>query len=521
MRLTLLLMGFILATQAFAGEDKVEEKPRFDVMEYQIEGNSVLPVIAVEEMVYPWLGEKKNVDDVEHARADLERAYHDAGYSTVLVDIPEQKVDSGIIHLKVTEGTISKVRVTGSRYFSQGRILAKTPSIAEGSVPYFPDLQKDIASVNTTADRRVTPILKAGKTPGTVDVDLKVDDKLPLHASLELNDRHGANTTPWRAIGMVRYDNLWQREHSLSLQYQTAPKEPSQVAVFSASYLIPLSDKGDALAMYAIRTRSDVAAVGDITVQGNGTIYGIRRIVPLPGSSQLFHSLSFGADYKDFKEDLALRGSDSFSTPISYLPFSLSYNATSQLEPSLTQYNLSANFAVRGLSNKPEEFGNKRYLAQPNYFYLSGEVEHSSKLFGNYSYMAKIGGQWSDQPLISNEQYGAGGADTVRGYLESEAMGDDALHATIELRSPSVANLISSNLDDLHFLVFLDSAALRVTDPLPQQKSRYTLTSAGFGARLKAWRNLSASFDLGRAFRESANTHSGDIRMHFRMLYEF
>ena len=152
---------------------------------------------------------------------------------------------------------------------------------------------------------------------------------------------------------------------------------------------------------------------------------------------------------------------------------------------------------------------------------MRGEVEHTGELFGNYGYMAKIGGQWADQPLISNEQYGAGGADSVRGYLESEALGDDALHATVELRGPSVAKLLPDYVDELRFLVFLDTAALRVSDPLPQQISRYTLTSAGFGARLRAWRNLSASFDLGRAFKESANTHSGDVRMHFRMLYEF
>ncbi|NDF95115.1 MAG: hypothetical protein EB107_04675 [Proteobacteria bacterium] len=36
---------------------------------------------------------------------------------------------------------------------------------------------------------RVTPSLRPGLEPGTVDIDLTVKDKLPLHGSVELSDR--------------------------------------------------------------------------------------------------------------------------------------------------------------------------------------------------------------------------------------------------------------------------------------------------------------------------------------------
>jgi hemolysin activation/secretion protein len=45
-------------------------------------------------------------------------------------------------------------------------------------------------------------------------------------------------------------------------------------------------------------------------------------------------------------------------------------------------------------------------------------------------------GQWANQPLISTEQYAAGGVDTVRGYLQSERFGDNAWNARLELRTP-------------------------------------------------------------------------------------
>ena len=84
----------------------VKEAATFDIMEIQVEGNSVLTTPAIEEAVYPYLGEKKNIQDVDKARQALEKAYHDAGYLTVFVDIPEQEVKEGIVRLKVTEGKV-------------------------------------------------------------------------------------------------------------------------------------------------------------------------------------------------------------------------------------------------------------------------------------------------------------------------------------------------------------------------------------------------------------------------------
>lgn len=497
------------------------ESHRFNVMEFRVAGNTVLPNLAIEEAVYPWLGEAKTIADIDHARASLEKAYRDAGYLTVLVDIPEQKVEDGVVTLQVTEGKVARTRVVGSHYFSQGRILAKTPELAEGSVPYFPAMQKEIASVNATADRRVTPVLKPGKTPGTIEADLMVNDKLPLHGSLELNNRYSANTTPWRLSGMVRYDNLWQREHSLALQYQIAPADIAQSNVLSATYVMPLGTHGDMLALYAVRSRSNVAVLGDLSVLGNGNIYGVREIVPLPSTARLFHSFSLGADYKDFKESVVLQGADSIKTPISYLAFVLGYSATLQQANAQTQANISINFAPRGLGNTTQEFDNKRYKAQPNYVYLKGDVTQTRKLFDDYSLIAKLGGQLSDMPLVSNEQYGAGGAESVRGYLESEALGDNAVLGSLEVHTPSYARQLPGSIDELYLLAFTEGAVLRILDPLPQQASSFVLSSAGIGVRLKALQHLTSALDVAWPFKSTLNTRSGEPRVHFKLFYEF
>ncbi|NBY23960.1 MAG: ShlB/FhaC/HecB family hemolysin secretion/activation protein, partial [Gammaproteobacteria bacterium] len=176
-----------------------ESSHPFDVWEFRIEGNTILDNQIIEKTVYPFLGNNKNIATVEEARGALEKAYHDAGYQAALVDIPEQDVREGVVILKVTEGSVDRLRVTGSRYFSPGHIKEKVPALAEGKPLNLPQAQKELSKLSAESpDRQVTPVMRAGTTPGTIDIDLEVKDELPIHGSVELNARNSINTTRLR-----------------------------------------------------------------------------------------------------------------------------------------------------------------------------------------------------------------------------------------------------------------------------------------------------------------------------------
>ena len=508
------------AAQAPQGAPPAQERATFDILEFQVDGNQLLPSITIERAVYRFLGPGGDIGKVEKAREQLERAYHDAGYLTVVIDIPVQRVEDGVARLRVTEGRIERVRVTGQRFYSQGVIRESAPELAEGNVPYFPEVQDQLAQLNRAADRRVTPVLKPGTAPGTVQVDLNVEDRAPLHGSLELNNRNSADTTSLRLNGMLRYDNLWQRAHSLTFNFQTSPEDTSEVKVLSGSYLMPLW-KDNMLALYAVDARSNVAAIGTLGVIGRGNIYGARAIAPLPSGDNFYHSVSFGLDYKNFKESVGLVGSDTLNTPISYAPFSVLYSGTAQDSTGITQLNLGLNFAVRGiLGNDEAEFANKRFKAHANYLYLRGDVTRTQTLPAGFSLAARLDAQIASQPLISNEQFAAGGYDSVRGYLEAEVFGDNALRGSLELRAPNFP-VASDAIRQFNLVAFYEGAKLRVLDPLPGQIQRFTISSAGIGLRLRAWSTLVLSLDVAHPFKTTTHTLAGDTVGRFRLAYEF
>jgi hemolysin activation/secretion protein len=495
-------------------------KQRFDVLEYQVEGNTVLGTEAIERAVYPFMGEGQDIDSVEAARTALESAYRDSGFGTVSVDIPPQKVAGGVVRLNVVQGKVSRLRVIGARYYSQERILELVPGLAEGTVPNLVEVQQQLAQVNTSADERVTPLLRPGKMPGTTEVDLQVEDELPLHGNAELSNAHAPNTTSLRASAGLRYANLFQRGHTIGLQVQTSPQDTSQVRVAVGTYSMPLN--GGTLLLSAVKSDS-TSYVGDgIGVFGNGKVFGARWVSPLASEhpAQFQQSLTLGMDYKQSAQNLALADGTSIATPLHYVPMSLNYAASTVDDHGDSDYTVGLVFAVRNLGSRQQQFADKRFKAHSDFSILKFSASRTQKLPGDTSLYAEIEGQGTDDPLVSNEQYVAGGTESLRGYLESTATGDLALRGTVEFRTPNLG-VAPSRLDFLQFRAFFDTAWLRTLSPLPGTRASYELSSYGLGLTMKAKPGFTVRGDLAWPVNSVGAQSAGQPRVQASAAYQF
>lgn len=511
------------SASAEASSEAPGEAPQFDVWEIRVLGNTVLTNVDIEKALYPHLGPGRTIRDVEAARDVLLREYRERGFGTVFVDIPEQDVPDGIVRLQVTEGRIDRVRISGARYFRNGAIRAAVPELEQGRVPRLPAVQDQLGRVNQRSrDRSVTPVLRAGRTPGTLDVDLKVKDSLPLHAGVELNDRYTVDTARLRMKAELSYENLFQRFHSLSMQFQTAPEERKDARVLAATYVVPVQRYNDYFVVYAVDTNSDVAAIGTLSVLGKGRIYGTRYIATLPGLERYNHSFTFGVDLKDFAENIRLDVDTGVETPIRYLHWSAGYRGDVRLPSAALGFNVELGFGLRGLGNSPEEFANKRFLARPNYAYLRAGADLAVPLPSDFLLAMRFGGQYSVEPLVSNEQFGIGGVDSVRGYPESTALGDYGVNGAVELRSPSLlARWDPDGGHRLTAIAFVDGAKVRIHESLPSQDFSTNLASVGVGIRYAGAWGLTGSLDWAYPLISTERVRAGDSRLHMSVRYGF
>ena len=517
-----LFFHLLLAPPAFSQE---AGGAGFEIVGYLIEGNTLMTDETLQELLDPFIGSEMTAATVEKARDALEQKYHEAGYPTVLVNIPEQTVEDGYVRLAVVESRIRRVRITGNRYFTMKKIREDLPSLAPGSVLYLPELQEELNRLNRSRDLKVAPVLMAGKSPGTTDVELKVKDRLPLHGSLDLSNRASHNTSSLRLNAMIRYENLWQKSHSASFQYQTAPEKPREVQVAAGSYILPSPlDRDDLLVFYSVLSDSETSFGEGFQVTGKGNIYGVRYVRSLPSYEDYSHNLTFGLDYKDFDEALRDYSSDTnLKTPITYLPLSFSYTGSLPDSSGLTQFSAGLNLAFRSLVTDMREFETKRFGARGNYLYATLGIERRQKLPAGFGIYVKADGQLASQPLVSNEQFTAGGMQSVRGYKESEESGDNGLHATVEAMLPGLGSLFqieSKYLSGTPFL-FYDYAHLKSKSPLPGQDPSQTIQGAGFGMRGTIYEKLSYDLSFGVALTATTQTDSGAQRGHFVVKYEF
>jgi len=513
-----------------AAAPAVPSGPAFDILEYQVEGNTVLSNAAIELALQDHLGPGRRMADVEAARAALESAYQKAGYLTIGVDIPEQRIDGGVVRLSVLEGRVREVYVTGSRYHSQGWIRSHVAALTPGAVPDFNVVQVQLGEINRE-DRRVQPVLKPGRLPGTVDIDLQVNDTLPVGGTIEANNQNARGTTAARMLASVHYDNAFQRDHALTATLQVAPEDPSESTVGILNYAVPF-DGGDTVATNFVASNSNVDSLGGTQVFGKGVTLGMRWQHPIALSNG-YWSVSAGADYKDLRQKTRF-GGDAISTPLRYLPFQLGLFGLWTSGPDRVQFNGSGTFAMRqifertvscpvpGGESRQDQFACSRKGADGSFGIVRGDLRYTHQ-FMDARVTMRAGAQFASQPLVSAEQYALGGADTVRGYFESESTGDEGALFSAEISSLNLATgpAMAQHVKDLSLLAFFDSGLTYNIDPAVGEPGHAYLLGLGAGTRVALRDGLEGQLDVAWPQKAVLGRPNPDLRVHARVAWQF
>jgi hemolysin activation/secretion protein len=476
----------------------------FDVMEFVVEGNTLLPQTVVERALQPYMGPGRTFKNIEAARDALEKAYQDAGYLSVVVSLPNQRVDSGEVRLDVTEAQVEQLTVSGSQYHLPSKVRAQMSSLEAGQVPLFPQVQQELASLQS-ADMQVTPLINPGSQPDKIAVELKVQDNLPVQASFELNNRQSYNTSKGRVSASAGYGNLFQLGHRIGLSWQYAPWRPDDGNTLSLLYSLPLSQRDD-LTLSFTRSHSNTPIVtgdgGNTITRGNQ--YGLRWQHDLPTRTwPIRHGLFASFDYKDNQDLTNLNEAVNTAKPaLKYGVVGLGYNLNwSAKEGSQFGFNTSLNTSNHAIAGRLvscdgkslDQFACKRSGASPDFMAWRLGMDYKQPFANGWRLSLSAETQLASGPLASGEQYTLGGKDSVRGYYDYEQSGDWGWQARAEVSTPPLFDV--SGWKSLG-LVFFDRGFVALIDPLEGQLPRANLASYGLGWRLENGQGLLLAIDI-------------------------
>ncbi|HLZ54999.1 MAG TPA: POTRA domain-containing protein [Verrucomicrobiae bacterium] len=579
--------------------------PRFAVEKYLVNGNTILPSAAIGQVITNIdgaFGTNVGFDGVQTVVSELGKAYHERGFVTVAVNVPQQKLTNATVKLEVREGRLADIKMAGNRYFSSNNVMRSLPSLHTNMVLNGPIFNAELNRANANQDRQIYPVIGPGLEPGSSELTLNVKDRVPLHTKLELNNQNSPGTPDMRVNGSAVYDNLWQREHSLGVQYGFSPEVYKQgnrwdwydqplVAYYSAFYRLPLGNpepianmvannpgsfgyneatrqfdlpppSGQSeLTLYANRATIDtgVENLGNSLISSltssNGSVtlsqqnihqditinegLGFQLTRPLPEMNGIRSILSGGLDYKAYS--LTSYGTNIFTTTtvitnngqvnttaqsvinvtpptystLDYLPLSLNYSAGLQdaFGPANWGLGLSADLWYSSLFSTTSTSTNNITTTTSSHGDAAlANITGSSKSTGHWvilrpSFSQEIDfytnwvttfhadGQWASEPLISVEQFGAGGVNSVRGYHEGEVFGDTGWHLSLDQQTPPyIVGMIRDGTPlTVRGSAYMDYARVYLLDPQGRQGST-PLWGTGFGFSASAGSHWQAQF---------------------------
>lgn len=281
-----------------------------EVRRFEVSGNTLLTPEVVDRILAPAIGTNITIPQLQKTLGELQLAYRERGWATVSVGLPQQQITNALVKVRVVEGTLTDVQITGNRHFSSNNIIAALPSLKTNALLNSKVFQRELDIANQNRDRQIYPVLGPGPEPGTSALTLKVKDRLPVHGRVEVNNVTMAKAPEWRVNSSLSYNNLWQREHQVGLNYSFSPERFSEptpdpdflfnrplIASYGAYYRMPFGDPEsveDALrrsqaygfdeATRQFRlppagSRSDVYFFGNAAKLDTGVQFGPSRVV--------------------------------------------------------------------------------------------------------------------------------------------------------------------------------------------------------------------------------------------------
>ena len=608
----------IAPAAASASRTNAPTGPTFAIRRYDLQGNTLLPAEVVDTIVADFLGEKADFDTIRAALSALQLAYRGRGFATVSLSLPPQKLTDGVVTVKVTEGRLVEINVTGNRWFSAENVRRSLPGLTTNGFLNSKLFQAELDIANGNRDRQIYPQIQPGPEPGTSALLLKVKDQFPLHGRFELNNQATPGTPELRGSASAQYNNLWQREHSFGLQYGfsmqqfkeadtgwnifdrpaianystfyrmpvSAPKSlPAQVEAepqrfgydeTSRQFRLPPASGRSELNFFASRSTTDtgvkntpLSLLNPDPVTGKApdiALYkgesgqdlsttestGFRWTQPLADLKGIRSTLSLGADLKNYH--LSSHNTNNFtvestyvnpstgelihnvnasaapqptrSRRVTYLPLAARWDGSRSAKTGSTSFGAGANvnFAGGPFSDRGE-FSDASGNAKTSGTYVTAQASatRDQRIHEDWTVLLRADGQWANEPLISNEQFGIGGTGGVRGYQEGERYGDTGWRLALEPRTPWVdIGMVDGSVPmRIRASVFMDYGQSYSSGAPKGAESVVQLWGAGLGFNGVIGTMFDFRLGVAWALHSTPLSRPGDLQIYFGVGAQF
>ena len=508
--LALFVLGPALAQEVPTGT--------FTVQRFIVEGENPLTEAETNAVLAPFTGEQEGLGALQEAAQALETMMRERGYTFHRVTIPPQTSATGEFLLDVASFKLNEIEFQGNVHFSDENLRRSLPVLVPGATPNARLLSRYVQAANEHPSKRLNVTVRQSKKPDHVDAVVEVRDIKPQQIFSSINNRGSSQTGNTRISLGYQHSNLWDRDHVITASYTTSPENWRNVTQLGLFYQIPFYKYAGSLSLFTAFSDVDSGEVNDLSIAGSGRFFGARYTHALQKIDRYTHKAVIALEDKLFINTvLDAQGQELVQDFPDVRSRPLSFSYLGSLRQDWGDLNFHVDFVrniTNGKHNTTARYQGTRFGASKKWYLFRYGADLNYGLGDGWEFRSALNGQITKEPLISGEQFGTGGASSVRGFNEREISGDDGEEVLFEIWTPRLEN-------DLRFLGFLGWGQIRRRDALPGEVTAEAIASVGVGARWHWKTSLSVSADLGLAVDGAQDTQPGDVKIHFNAFYRY
>lgn len=483
--------------QPGAPKEAVKPKPakpsevKVTIQGFKVDGNKSLAESRINEVLKPWIGQSLPFDELQKAADSLAALYVSSG-RLAQVAVPPQRINDGIVILKVLEAKLGAVNVDmpngASRFGADKARRFITDLNPPSELIITTNVERSIYILNEMPGIAVNSQLAAGKNDGEVDINLSLADTAPARGRVEWNN-HGsrATGTAQRVVNFI-FDGLTGNGDQLS-----ASNIKSDGSDYSlASYSLPVNSDG--LRAGISGSYLDYKNVNKFSFPINGNAgfgraktVGANLTYPTLRSPAANSNITAGLDRKMYLNKQESTGDISSDYRIENMVFGYNANqydqwlggGVTQGSISLTKGHISFGSETKNLQTEsPNAYGTK---TPTTFTKINANLSRAHQIVPDKTILnVSASGQIASVDLDSAEKFYLGGPNGVRGYPGSQGGGSQGAMINIELQQALEDKLVASAFFDAGFVQ--QSRDKSNFEDLGANNS-YSLRSAGLGLK--------------------------------------
>ncbi|RFA25819.1 hypothetical protein CAI21_18360 [Alkalilimnicola ehrlichii] len=414
--------------------------------------------------------------------------YGARGIITARALIPPQRIDDGVLQVRLVEGRLGAFIVEGAGS-TRERYLRWRLGLTDGEVIDVAALEAAVTRLNRTGDLSSAAALRAGERTGETDVLLQVHEPPRWHVQVFADNAGSTSTGEYRGGMMLGVNSPLGVRDRLSMLVLGSEGSLNG----SIGYDFPVTRSGGRIDLRYVQ--------GDIEV-----VDGPYRAFGLEGDSR---EMSIGFDQPLTRSsrwwwDSSLRVARSESeTTLDEFPFSEYSIDRASVATQITRFGQYSQWTWRQ-GVQYARLDDQVMDDEEGFVVFDGLYNVTVMPFERWA--GTVRGAWQyidDKAVPSPLHYQVGGTNTVRGYPESTIAGSRGYFVNLETRyRPGTA---------LSPFAFIDHGLIDDISP-----NREHLLSAGLGFNWRWTRYIEGELVYGHTFREILPDQD-DWRVHARI----